>query len=385
LYAQRRLRESRGATEIAESQVDPALLVALQVLPAVSIFVAGFASVRIHAHRDRALARSDGIEGQIRHEIETDAPSADREVRELSREYGRSLEAWPSVIDATIINLILLGMVVLLETIAARQMAWVLDLHVSRWRVAFLSFAVIVVTQALVVLAGALDARQVRAELLDKRVATLWGRIATLEFLLTKHDLDSATALAYRIFTQAPGTAWVARQRARVQLEIGQRQHDESALQNAFVELARAMDLKAEQRRSPVAELKLRARTLELLGAPEHALADITEAISWDERDPELWLRSGQLNTRIASFEEGRRENEAAARRYDEARRGYEQATKLDVLSIEPLLAWAELERRMKAPERAMALVEQALQMQPGNHAALAMQQSISRASRLPS
>jgi tetratricopeptide (TPR) repeat protein len=368
--------------EMADNQVDATLLAALQVLPAVAIFVTGFASVRIHAHRDRALARSDGIEAQIRLVVEADASGSDREVGELSREYVRSLEAWPSLIDVTAINVLLLAMVLVLEGTAARRMGWTFDLRISRWTVASLSFLFIAMTQAAVVVVGLCDAKRVRGQLLDKPKATLWGRIATLENLLAKQDLGAATALAYQIFEQTPGTAWVARQRGRVQLEIGQQQRDDSALQNAVVELARAMDLKAERQRSPVAELKLRARALELLGVAEYALADLTEATSWDERDPELWLRKGQLSTRIAVLEEGRGQDEAAARRYGEARQSYERATKLDVLSVEPLVAWANLELLTEAPERAMALVEQALQLQPGHPAALAMQQRIAAALR---
>ncbi len=361
---------------MADSQVDATVLVALQVLPAVSVFLAGFASVRLHAHRDRALARLDRLEVQLRRVVEADEPATDREIDELSREYAQTIQEWPSVAEMNGINWFLLVMVLVLEWFAARRLGWIVDLHVARWNVAFLAFAVLFLTQLSVTVVGLVDIGRVHGQLVGKRDASLWSRIATVVHLLLQQDLEAAGTLADRIVQQAPGAAWAARLRGRVRLEIGRQHHDSEALHDAIAELTRAKNL-AAQHRFPEAELKLRSQAQELLGALEYALGDITEALGWNDDDPGLWSRRGDLNVRIAALDEDRGDMDAAAQRYSEARQSYERATRSDWLGVEALLAWIDLELHLGVCQDAKGLVVEALQLQPRNQAVLDMRNRV--------
>jgi tetratricopeptide (TPR) repeat protein len=319
------------------------------------------------------------IEAQIRQAIEADQDTTDREVEELSREHARTVKDLPSAGGATGIGVLLLGMILLLEAVVANRAGWKIDLQASHWSVAFLSFLFLILAQSIILIAASLDAKRIKPELLERQEAYLWGRVAILVNLLSEREPDFTRVkkLANTVVQQAPGVAWAARLRGRARLEFGEHRQDNNALQDAIAELSRAMELKARSQQSPLAELRLRARAQMLLGAFENALTDYTEACRWGEGDPDLFMKCGELNTFIAELAEERGDKGDAGRRYAEARRNYEQATRLDWLGVKPILAWADLELRAKEYGRAMALVEEALSLEPEDEEALAMQRRI--------
>jgi tetratricopeptide (TPR) repeat protein len=319
------------------------------------------------------------IEAQIRNAVEADQDTTDSEVEELSREHARTVKELPSVGDMTSVGVLLLGMILLLEAVVATRAGWRFDVQVAHWSIAFLSFAVLFLAQVVVLVAALLDARRVKAQVFERQEAYLWGRVATLVNLFSEREPDFGRVknLANTVVRQAPGVAWATRLRGRARLEFGERQQNKDALHQAIAELSRAMDLKEESRQSPLAELRLRARALVLLGAFKNALIDYTEAVKWGEGDPDLYMKRGELSILIAELAEERGDKEEADRRYAEARRSYEQATKLDWLGVKPILAWADLVLRANEYPLAITLVEEALSLEPGDEDVLAMQRRL--------
>jgi hypothetical protein len=223
---------------MAEQQMDATLLVALQVLPALSIFITGFASVRAHARRDRAFARSDQIENEIRRVTEDDKFDADRATTELAKEHTRSLGRRPSMRDAVVVNVFVVVAVVALQMLAGSQLGWRFTLAVSEVSLAFLGFCAILSTAIILLVLTLFDAKRIEKELKERRVATLWGKVATVSNLLESDRLDQARATAAEVLSDKPGAAWAARLRARVELGLGKR-GDKKALGYSILLLSR--------------------------------------------------------------------------------------------------------------------------------------------------
>lgn len=350
--------------------MDATLLVAFQVLPALSVFITGFASVRAHAYRDRAFVRADGIETGIRRVVENEGRHTDLAIRDLAREHERSLGTKPSIADAIMVNLIVFVAVLALEILAASRMGWKFT-AASEPSLAFLGFCAILLTPIAMLVITGLDTRRIGKDLFTKRVATLWGKAATAQCHFEANRLEQARSLADEVIRDTSGRAWAARLRARVELARyprGDPTADPRALDGVIAMLSMAMDLKAMEStvKSPAAELKLRARAFEFQEELDSAVRDIAEALIEDPEDPELWLQRGHLYERLAESEMS---PEAAASRYEVSRMSYVRASELDIVGAAPLIAAAELELRTGHPDRAVILAEHAHDREPRNQA----------------
>jgi tetratricopeptide (TPR) repeat protein len=350
---------------MADAQMDPTLLVALQVLPALSVFITGFASVRTHAHRDRAFARSDEIEAGLSRLVKSSERFADVAIRDVSREHERTLITQPSIADAVMINAFVFVVIFSLEGMATLRMGWEFTMVPSKLSLAFLGFCAILLTPIALLWIAYNDVKEIGKQLVARRVATLWGRAATAYCSLEAKKLEEARSLADMVIKDTPGEAWATRLRATVELALGE-QGNPKAVEGAIAMLSRAMELRALHSNSgpPIPELKLRARAFELQGVLQLAIKDIAEALVEDPEDPDLWLHRGRLYERLAESE---KDAHAAASRYQVSRYSYERASDVDVLGVEPLRAWAELELRTGHPDLAQTLAEQAQIREPQN------------------
>jgi tetratricopeptide (TPR) repeat protein len=190
-----------------------------------------------------------------------------------------------------------------------------------------------------------------------RRKATLWGKVATVRYLTDSPSmLPEAAKIANEVFQDAAKTAWPLRLRARVHLAIAEDpgQGYTSAIDaagEALSELGKAIEVRNYDGAPAMDELALRSRVYEVIGDPDSAIADIDLALLYDDRNSELRVRRGQLLQRLGA--------------YDDARDEYNRAKSLDILSISPLIARAELEDSVGATEDAFVLLEEALQIDP--------------------
>jgi tetratricopeptide (TPR) repeat protein len=341
-----------------DGDVDSTLLVALQVLPSVSIFITGFVSVLIHAHRDRALSRADALEESLKTLVDEDRSGAARELSDLSAAHARALAVRPSGRYADAVNLIILILVLLLSGLVLWQGDWRFTVRPAEISAVPLSLAAIVVVPAVVWLVGWLDRRRVNRDLKARAEATIWGMVAVVDYLVgAGEDLPRAARLADAIYFAVPGALWPLRLRARVHLALAASSVESvevmRAAETSIAEIDRVLRAKRGMQRSLVPELLLRAEGHSLLGDVQRAVGDLQAALTEQHNNPTLWLQLGALREKLGVF--------------DQARRDYEQAAQLDSLSIGPSLAIARLDLHRQRFDSASFVLEEALDLAPSD------------------
>jgi hypothetical protein len=302
---------------------DEALLVALQVLPTVSIFGTQLVSARVHHQANEASTRAGALEQQIQQVLARDRAGADRELGELAEEHEQTLMRRPWGWDATTLNIIVLALVTV-QVVVILQLAepdpaggWVrrrlMDLDPTLWAVVGIGLV-----QVAIVVVGAFDIRRVRRVMRARREVNLWGKTATIALLVSdepsneqrvlgrpvverqtfERKLAHAVELADEVVREQRDTAWPLRLRARVRLTAAQRGRDR--LPQAGRAASDLEALHQLRKRVRPEELLLEADAYAILQDTLRALAAVNRGLRIDSRDIRLWLRRGRLREQLA-------------------------------------------------------------------------------------
>jgi transcriptional regulator with XRE-family HTH domain len=390
-------RRSGGGTIVDGLVTDEALLVALQVLPTVSIFGTQLVSARVHNQANEASTKAAELERQIQEVLTRDRAGADRELGELAGEHERTLMRRPWGWDATTLNVIVLALVAVLVVVIV-QLAepepagnWLrrglMDLDPTLWAVVGIGLV-----QLAIVVIGVVDIRRIRRWMRARREVNFWGKTATIALLISdepyigrrfrtrtdrrkrppvrvrqtfERELAHALELAEECIQEQQDKAWPLRLRARVRLTAARRGNDGTTQAGAAVS-----DLDALQqlrKRVRPEELLLQSEAYDVLRDVRRALAAVNKALRVDRQDTRLLLRRGELRERLAETY-GPEEEAKRQTAMQDALRDYQTAAKYDRQSVEPFLAraWAHLEL-VKDPEEAESDAEDALKLAPGH------------------
>lgn len=346
---------------LQDVNVDATLLVALQVLPAVSTFITGFVSVLVHAGLDRAREQADRLEERIEQLVDADSAAAAAQLQDLAIAHRHALQMRRSARFGDLVNTVILAFVAVLALVVYKQGRLELPRGVDLAVIPATSAALlaIVVIEAAVVVIGWLDHLHVQLELGRRAKATIWAKVAFIERSINaRSDLAKARRLAHEVFLAVPAAIWPLRLRARTNLAMAARPGAAAAATvraatTGLAEINLVITAKQSRQNRLADDLKLRAWGNVLLGNLLAAAADLQAAIGEDPSRPDLWLQLGEIQGHLGA-------NQAA---FD----SYEQAARLAAFDHLPLLAQARLAMSMKDFGRASVKFDEALDLVPGD------------------
>ena len=300
---------------LQDVNVDATLLVALQVLPAVSTFITGFVSVLVHAGLDRAREQADRLEERIEQLVDADSAAAAAQLQDLAIAHRHALQMRRSARFGDLVNTVILAFVAVLALVVYKQGRLELPRGVDLAVIPATSAALlaIVVIEAAVVVIGWLDHLHVQLELGRRAKATIWAKVAFIERSINaRSDLAKARRLAHEVFLAVPAAIWPLRLRARTNLAMAARPGAAAAATvraatTGLAEINLVITAKQSRQNRLADDLKLRAWGNVLLGNLLAAAADLQAAIGEDPSRPDLWLQLGEIQGHLGA-------NQAAVR-----------------------------------------------------------------------
>jgi tetratricopeptide (TPR) repeat protein len=300
-----------------EIVIDTTLVAAIGGGLGATTFLVGFASVRLRAHRDRALDRSQDLADDITQAVRESRVLTDGEIQAAATAFKEAVQLDPVSKWTVGLSLVLAAGITTLGTIAIADANYRFIWNPLSWTGGFIGIVFLIMAAWGIAFLGVADLRWVRRDLTRRLDDTLIAHVSRAlghrkagEY---QAAADLATALLHRVpnwpwpfafrsyclqhlgkFDEAledasqavsidPDNPWWMLQRARLNSDVAN--HEE-----ALADLNRVLTMLPGE----PAALRLRAMTYDRLGDRAAALADFDSALKRAPRDKDLLLARGQ-------------------------------------------------------------------------------------------